>query len=254
MSEIKKIMIPTDFSTAADTAMKIAATLAGDDTSKNVNFIHVSSSAEGSEDELTSLKEQFLHRSKASCSTTCESGDLNEVLLKHQSETNYDLIVMGTKGSIQESEVTNTSKFVLDVDAPVLVVPETVPSFEFKNIALALGKEAIDDSLALNALHAIARQHGAKIHVLTISDDNEPLKEDETTEGVLEYYLETLDFHHAFPKNTDIEEGIAEYIKQHHIDLLAILPRNHAKKTKPSEGRLTELLTMHSKIPVLALD
>ena len=70
----------------------------------------------------------------------------------------------------------------------------------------------------------------------------------------LEYYLETLDYRHAFPQNTDIEQGIANYIREHDINLLAILPRNHAQKTEPSEGRLTKLLTLRTEIPLLAID
>ena len=59
---------------------------------------------------------------------------------------------------------------------------------------------------------------------------------------------------HSFSKNQDVEEGILEYINEKKIDMLAILPRNHAKKSTPSEGRLTKLLTLHSEIPVLTLD
>lgn len=71
---------------------------------------------------------------------------------------------------------------------------------------------------------------------------------------MLEYYLETLDYRHAFPQNADIERGITDYVDEHHIDLLVILPRNHAQKTKPSEGRLTKLLTLRTQIPLLAVD
>ena len=71
---------------------------------------------------------------------------------------------------------------------------------------------------------------------------------------MLEYYFETLDYQYAFPQSTDIEKGIFDYVKKNNIDMLAILPRNHAKKIKPSEGRLTELLTLHTELPLLTID
>ncbi len=76
----------------------------------------------------------------------------------------------------------------------------------------------------------------------------------ETNEESLEYYLEHFYAEHNFEKNQDIEKGILEYIEEKDIDLLTILPRNHAQKTLPSEGRLTKLLTLHSSVPVLTLD
>ena len=80
------------------------------------------------------------------------------------------------------------------------------------------------------------------------------MKTENKNDSILEYYLETLHYHHVFPKNTDIEKGIFEYVKEKNIDMLAILPRNHAKKSKPSEGRLTRLLTLHTEVPLLTID
>ena len=58
----------------------------------------------------------------------------------------------------------------------------------------------------------------------------------------------------SLSKNTDIEKGIFDYVREKNIDMLAILPRNHAKKSKPSEGRLTRLLTLHTEVPLLTID
>ena len=76
----------------------------------------------------------------------------------------------------------------------------------------------------------------------------------ENTEELLEYYLEHFYAEHSFSKNEDVEEGIFDYINEKNIDMLAIIPRNHARNSVPSEGRLTKLLTLHSEIPVLTLD
>jgi len=91
--------------------------------------------------------------------------------------------------------------------------------------------------------------------VLTVSDKSESYVEaDQSNENILEYYLESLYSHHAFPQNTDIEKGILDYVAEKSIDMLVIQPNSHAKNQEPSEGRLTKLLMLHSTVPVLAID
>jgi hypothetical protein len=87
-----------------------------------------------------------------------------------------------------------------------------------------------------------------------VNREGETVSFEDENEEVLEYYLDSLLYFHAFPQNSDIELGITNYVDQNDIDLLAIIPRNHAKQAKPSEGRLTKLLTLHTKVPLLTID
>ena len=68
------------------------------------------------------------------------------------------------------------------------------------------------------------------------------------------YYLENFYAEHTFTENEDIVEGIFHYAETHNIDMVAILPRHHAKHGVPSEGRLTKELVLQSKIPVLTIE
>ena len=134
-------------------------------------------------------------------------------------------------------------------------MPENNKGFELKNIALALDKKKFDDPSSLGVLHDFARWYNAKVHLFTIDQDLEAheivLGEQEQT---LEYYMDNLDYSRSFPKNTDIEIGINNYVQEKNIDVLAILPRHHARNSPPSEGRLTQLLAGHSDIPLLIID
>ncbi len=183
------------------------------------------------------------------------SGSLVETIKSVLTEVGADLIMIGTKGADPDMEdaSSNTSDIVLDTNVPVLVIPEKA-SFFMSHIALLLDKNEIDDFFVLGTLHTIARKFDADVHVLTIHTDKNQRESHSKNESTLEYYLETLEYHCAFPKNTDIEKGIAEYVQEHQIDMVVILPRNHATKSTPSEGRLTKLLTLHTKVPLLTLD
>lgn len=256
MSKIDKILVPTDFSESANLATNYVAELTKDLANKEVTFIHVSENNDAAVNEkLHKVKEEFTALSEAKCNVEYQVGTLSTELLKFQEENKQDLIIMGTEGSEGE-ELSNSAEVALQADFPVLIIPKSNKrSGDVKNIVLAIDKDAIDDSSSLTVLHSLAREKNAKVHVLTVeTGDNNKLVSSQINESVLEYYLETLDWKQAFPKNKDIEAGIANYIEENDIDMLAILPRNHPSEGIPSEGKLTKVLTLHSKVPVLVID
>ena len=172
MSKLSKILIPVDFSEAAQSAVDYAVNFIEEQESVEVILLHVSSedsySVSEIEDNLKALRMKLGANNSATCSSVHKSGELIKVITKVQEEIKSDLIIMGTKGSVEAGEETNTSKLVMEVDCSVLVIPEKNVNYNINNIALALGKNEIDDSFSLSTLHGIARKFGAKIHILTI--------------------------------------------------------------------------------------
>ena len=256
MSAIKKIVVPTDFSASADLALEYVAELTKDYPEKEVTFIHVTDKVEeGLEEKLESIKKEFKSISEASCHALYRVGDLTQEILQFQSKHGCDLILMGTEGREGEEVLSHGSDVMLEADCPVMLIPTSTSVKAVKNIALALDKEAIDNSASLEVLHGLAREKDAKIHVITIdTEEKGEYRVLETNEDILDYYLETLDWKYVFPGSKDIEKGINDYVEQNSIDLLTILPRNHARKNEPSKGKLTKVLSLHSKVPVLAID
>lgn len=261
MSKINKILIPIDFTPTSENALKYVSNYLKDDQMTEVVLLHVFSRdpTEEEKKEAEAAYHQLAKRMFASVeapySFIIRTGSLVDTIMSAQTETGADLIMIGTKGAGSDSEkaTSNTANLVLEANAPVLVVPAEA-TFAMNNIALALDKNEIDDFFVLGPLHFIARKFDADVHVLTIHTKENQATTHSKNESTLEYYLETLDYHCAFPQNTDIEKGISEYVQKNKIDMLVILPRNHATKSKPSEGRLTKLLAMHTEVPLLTLD
>lgn len=260
MNRIRKILVSTDLSQVSEKAMDYAINFARKDETVELIILHIPKSGGPDkndwERELEEVKRRCQAASKSPVHYVVKSGGIASTIVNTQAEFEADLIMVGARRSakMEDSAITMTSELVLEADCPVLVIPENIKSFSIKSIALALGKNEIDDSFALGILHDIARSFGADVHILTI--DNETVSNtnaEDRNKRILEYYLETLDYSYAFPKNSDIEQGITNYVNEKNIDMLAILPRNHAKKSKPSEGRLTKLLTLHTEIPLLAI-
>lgn len=263
MSSIKKILIPFDFSEASVNALEYVINFVGPDRSIAILAMYVGAMPISTSEE-ESLKEDFSNvvksidkKLKLPPEFQTATGKMTSTILSAQSENNADLIMMGTMGDkITDEAITNTSRLVLDAKCPVISIPYGCHIKEPKDIALVMGGEKIDDKKVLETLLDVARTFNSRVHVLTIYKESIYDEESvaESTEDSLEYYLEHFYLEHTFNKNQDVEEGIFNYINEKQIDLLAILPRNHAQNSTPSEGRLTKLLTLHSEIPVLALD
>lgn len=263
MSSLKKILVPFDFSEASLNALEYVANFVGTERSIEIFALYVSTMPIDPSDQEKLIKdfgkmlESISIRLKMTPIFATETGDVIKTILSAQEKSNADLIMMGTMGDkITDEAITNTSKLVLQANCPVISVPYGCSIKEPKDIALVLGGDKIDDKDVLKTLLDIARTFDSRVHVLTIYKESVYAEEavEENTENLLEYYLEHFYAEHTFNKNQDVEEGILDYIKEKNIDLLTILPRNHTMRSTPSEGRLTKLLTLHSEVPVLALD
>ncbi|MEX0313231.1 MAG: universal stress protein [Allomuricauda sp.] len=263
MSNIDKILVPFDFSEASVNALDYVVNFVGPNREIDVLALYVSAMPV-SDSEMSTLKidfektiGSFQKRVKKEPTLITVAGDVIDSILSAREEYYADLIIMGTMGDqITDEAITNTSRLVLEANCPVISIPYGCNLKEPKDIALVMGKEEIDDKNVLRILLDIARTFNSRVHVLTIYKESVYAEDSvvDSTENLLEYYLEHFYEEHAFTKNQDVEEGIFDYISKKNIDLLAILPRNHAKMSTPSEGRLTKLLTLHSEIPVLTLD
>ncbi len=260
---MKNILIPFDFSEVSKNALKYAIQFAGKDPSLKLNLLHVSGTPMEKEDE-EKLKQKFQNlilkykgHVLPEILFTLKTGKLINTIVGIRENKGVDLVIMGTKGPEPgENQVTQTSKFVLNADLPVLVIPPNY-TFQLNKILLALGEAEMHDTSTLNVLLDVSRTWNAEVHVLTISKNKENpgySEADERNENTLQYYLENFYSHHSFSENDDIVQGIDDYIKKNYINMLAIMPNTHSKDSAPSEGKLTQALTLKSNIPLLILD
>ena len=262
MNKIKTILVPYDFTQISKQALDYTFDFIGIDRDIKIVLAHITKEDDAGtiEAAFKELKEISKSRFRGVMELVLRKGTLTEALLEIQKEETIDLIVMGTSGETDKhrSIGNNTVNLTLEIDdCPVLAIPNQVLEFSIKKIALVLGKEKIEDRTVLETLLRISRRFNAKVVVLTIQNEEGIYgysESDERNENLLEYYLEDFYSHHAFIENPDIIQGVANYVKQHDIDMIAVLPRTHAAGNKRSEGLLTKELTMHSKVPVLAID
>ena len=258
MKTISRILIPYDYSPSAERALEYAVEFVSGEEIK-INLIYVSDKADNDKMRETydNLSKKYEAKLKVPMTWSLGwDGSVTDIIIEAQREKKADLIIMGTSGTTGDG-VSQTSKLVKKADCPVLVIPENSKKNTVKKISLVLGKNEIDRPNSLHTLLTISQKFDAKVNVLTIQNTPGSFgysKNDEKNENTIMYYLENFYSEHTFIENEDIVEGIFSYAHKHDVDMIVILPRNHAKRNNPSEGLLTEELVLRTKVPILAIE
>ncbi|WP_411030671.1 universal stress protein [Spongiimicrobium sp. 3-5] len=260
MDKISRVLVPFDFSEAAKTGLDYAVNFVEKHDDMEIVLCYIAEDPDhhilAAEFETTQIN--YHNKLKLPMTWVLGQDGLTSSILGIQKEKDIDLIIMGTSG-IKSLDIANThtSELVLEADCPVIVVPQDATTFNLKQIGLVLGPNEIDDPKVLVALLDISRKFNAKVHIITI--EKEPnsygyTAADEKNENILQYYLEGFYQDHTLIVNPDVREGILNFVSEKDLDMIAILPRNHTKKSAPSKGLLTKELTLHSTVPILAID
>lgn len=261
MNLINKILVPIDFSDSSMNAFQYALNLIDSDNSIQLILLNVIDNDENSMEMMEVLSQFDVLKNQVPkyvnhLEIVVKHGSRIDTIVETTMEMNPKLVVMGTKGkskSLMHAE-SNTSLLVKKLDRSVLVIPQDYSRYAIKEIAVAIDQQ-IDDASDLALVHDLAKWFNAKVHVLTVcKNKEEAVSMGKQVESTLEYYLDTLDHTYELSNDTDIVHGIEQYIDKNAIDMLAILPKTHAKNSEPSGGKLTRVLTLQSKIPLLIAD
>jgi len=171
-------------------------------------------------------------------------------------ESKVDLIIMGTHGAsnaFEELIGSNTLHIIKKSNKPVLAVPNEVNHFTIKEILFSYDHHSIDGKEIIQPLIDFALLFGAQIHVLHITDKLDRIHSGAISEAkILEQYLKDIPHQYHMLAGEHVESEILEYIKNHGIDTLAVMPRKHTMFERLFQSSITKQLVHHSKIPMLA--
>jgi nucleotide-binding universal stress UspA family protein len=273
---MKKILVPTDFSSFGKLAEKTAIDIAIKSNAA-VEFIHLmdipkylSQSATADNELPEELKSkigaahQYLNELvqhaeqnglKAKSYITETSGI--EVIKNHVEQHEIDLIVIGSHGAsgIKEAFLgSNTQRILRSLSAPVLVIKNDLTA-NFKNIVFASTfKEDVHQAFA--KILNFAKIFESAVHLLYI---NMPYNfEDSATSS-----QRLLEFASQYPNHQfnqhifnafDEESGIIKFSKTHGIDLIATTTHGKSGFMQMLSPSITESLANHSSIPVLSVN
>jgi nucleotide-binding universal stress UspA family protein len=274
---MKKILFPTDFSKVANNAFVHALGLAKlvhgelillhtyelpiiDNQFAPQNYKEVFDSLELAnfdrfKDEIPKLRDiaaahNFEH---IKMSHMLMDGDLIYNVKEIIKNDKIDFVVMGTSGASGWKEMflgTNTGEAIANLSVPVLSIPESAKFTKIETIGFTT-RFREKDKVALSNVIQIAKSAGAMVKCLYVET-----KESDNTEATYkdwEDHFKTEPVQFYIIPSDKINQTIEEFIVHQNIDVLAMLTYKRNFFQWLFTTSLTEKMSYHCNIPILAL-
>ena len=257
------ILIPTDFSAAAEHAALFALKLNQLKATKFI-FLHGGSSVDAKEqlDHFTAkIQKHSVHGNIEFLNIVRDGAPDDKLLNEIIREFSIDLVIRGTEGRdgfLESLFKSNTFHVINNIQSPVITIPETFLFKPIKKIGYAsdltmLAKEMnhiIPIAKALNVSIDIVHVYPVFPQVIDITKYN--------TMEALHTLYEEFNFQ-AFQfvfiemeKDNHTLGGLNKYIAENSPDMLALFTRERSLFDKIFDPSLTANLATHTEIPVLS--
>lgn len=279
--ELKRILVPTDFSETSIVAMRSAAYFAHKFNSKLI-LLHVFETPEFHasiedlemaldkvvkdrvEERLQQLISEYDELKGIEVVPVVEAGRIHKVINAVAESEGCDLIVMGTHGATGLSQ---PERFILGSNAyrvvnastvPVLTLRRNTPISEINNIVLPLdlSKETLQKEKAAVDL---ARLFGATLHVVTVIgffSEYNPKVDDliiEQEKLVERLENEGIPYVEARIEYRDIANSIIDYAVDNLADLILVMTRQENLVEEFFLGSTARKIISRSPVPVLSI-
>lgn len=202
---------------------------------------------------------QLQNLSNVKLSYTLDVGSPAEVILHQISKYNPGIVIMGTKGQGKSSYNilgSVTQKIIEKAKIPVLTIPENskFKGIDFENKVMFATNFDPADFKSLRKLMTLVRPFNMNINFVHFSSD-ETYKLDETRMNRLkEHFLKEYSEHDITCDNivsTNIVEAMQKYIENNQIDLIALTTHKRGMIEKLFNPSLAKKMLFHSNIPLL---
>ena len=263
---MKTIIIPTDFSSAADNAMHYGAQLALH-LQAQLLLVHVYMVPITMNDmpvlmvtaeELKGGAEEGLMRCKSELNasypglvvkTESRLGDVVDELKDMCENLNPQLVVMGTHGSSGLERIlfgSNAISAIKNIKHPLIVVPAQYSYKKIETIVLAADLNAANETAKFRLLQTLQLLK-AQVHIVHVKTDDEK----ENIQPALVQQLQALSPVYNTIENKDISQGLQQYIQQNSADMLVVLPHQHSLLESLFLKMHTKDIVRHAQVPVL---
>lgn len=276
---MRKVLIPTDFSTNAMNAIKYAMELFKYDRT-DFHIMHAygddlyNRNSGMDKGELDDAKVEALKSANEKLNGVIRSmkelapnprhkyfsisvlGSLVDEANEIAEQENVDVIVMGTKGKTDKRNITfgsNTLQVIKYVKCPVLAVPAEYTDIQPSQILFATDYMLPYQRRELKLLSTIAQNYAARLKVLHISKFSELSFRQQDNKAFLEYCMEHIKTKYVKLPGDDVTSVINDAIKSYNIDLLVMINSRHSFLEDVLHSSKVEKIGLEIKIPFLVL-
>ncbi|AXT63670.1 universal stress protein [Aquimarina sp. AD10] len=272
---MKSILVPTDFSEQAESALKVAAQIAKKNDAQ-IYLLHIlelpmhlsdlmSSGAPAPAPEAiffmkqTHKKfEEVLEQDYLKDIEVIETVSFEDVLngvIDSSKKNNVDIIIMGSHGSSGFEELfigSNAEKIVRTSKKPTLVIKEDCEIFEVNDFVYATNFDN-EDKPSLIAADEFAKSIGAKLHLVWINTAN-GFKTTYETESKMNDLISGLPIDNYtlnIYNDITVEKGILNFAESINAGMIGISTHGRKGISHFINGSLGEDVVNHAKRPVL---
>jgi nucleotide-binding universal stress UspA family protein len=276
--DLKKILIPIDFSETAMLAIEHAGFMAQlfkaelvllhvvekhweqfDIIAPELRILPPSDLMNVIEKKIGEVATDIRSKYGVKSTTVLSTGNIFNEILSISKEQNVDLVVMGTHGTSGFVEFfigSNTFKMVTQSECPIISVQVHSKKLGFKEILLPIDDSAHSRQKVNHAI-VIAKHFASKINILGLADaaDETDLKKFEFKLDQIEEYIKKCDLPYS-RKTVDSKNQAKttyDYAKLINADLIVIMTDQDEDITGRMMGTYAQQIINHSKIPVLSI-
>jgi len=280
ISNMKTILVPTDFSATAKNAARFAIELAKQIQAQKIILYNTYQSGfsvvadpmipalgaldleaikEGSSEALDNFKAELIDYANDSISleTVSEFALLTDGIIELAKTQKVDLIVMGITGggALQENFFgSNTINVAKHINIPVLIIPQKARYTKFDKVLFACDFHKVVESTPVKPIKQLLELTNAKLFVLHVDNSSKEILPDIKFESLM---LDTLfagyspEYH--FADNGDFTERINEFVVEKKIDLIITIPKKHGLFDNIFKRSHTKMLAFHSHVPLMVI-
>ena len=275
--QVKKILIPIDFSKTSKLALEHAAHLCKAFKSE-LHLLHITKNytidvlpnltatsavlssqedlRERVTEELNTIGEKFSEQHNVGYNIEVKGGSVANGIIESAKDCNADLIVMGTHGVSGFEEFfigSNAYRAVTSATVPVLTVQEHSDKMGFENIVLPIDSSNHTRD-KVSEVVALAKVLGSKVLIaqLVREDDDKAILNLKVKQ--VEEHLNNKSIYHETTviEVDNIAKATLEFAKKVNGDLVAIMT-DQENYTGFFVGEYAQQVVNHSKIPVLSV-
>jgi nucleotide-binding universal stress UspA family protein len=186
-------------------------------------------------------------------SNILKHGDLIWTIKDVVKNEKIDYVVMGTKGATGLKETflgSNAGSVITEVNAYVITVPEESDYDGIKNIVFTTRFNE-EDKKALKKVLKLAKLFDANVHCLYVKTKKRIVNEVIIHDWKFLFKDDRVEFH--IIENEDVKQTILNFTNSYDVDLLAMLNYKRGFFEELFKQSLTQKLSYHVKVPILAL-
>ncbi|MCU7550950.1 universal stress protein [Chitinophagaceae bacterium LB-8] len=267
---MKTLIVPTDFSPAAENAMHYAAHLARQ-IEAEVLLVHVYQIPVSMNDmpvilvsaeELKKNADESLGRSAQELSnafpglnirTESRLGDVNDELEDMSKDLHPVAIVMGSHGSSGLERLifgSTTLSVIRDSRYPVIAVPAHYKDFSLQNVVLAADLQE-GGNLPVEMITEVMQHLNTSIHIVHVTNKEDP--DTELQRDILLNKLQSFSPTYHAVQGENVRDCIIKYLKEEKADLLLVFPHEHNLMERLFFKLHSLDIVKHSTIPVMTI-